>query len=84
MSLGAGQAVLVNGSKAMKGHSFLPIQRRVGLRGFIYDGRNEAVVYRAAGTLGDRAVAASESRSLSRLDRGMPDSGMVPLWVTLK
>ena len=40
--------------------------------------------YLAAGTLGDRAVAALVRRSLIRLERDMPDSGMVPLCVTLK
>lgn len=47
-------------------------------------GHAEAFGYLAEGTLGERVAAASESRSLKRLERVMPDRGMVPLWVTLK
>jgi len=40
---------------------------------------NRGVIYRADGTLGERAVAASFSRSFRRFERAMPDRGMVPL-----
>lgn len=45
---------------------------------------SSVLVYRAAGTLGVIEPAASESRSRIRLEREMPDRGMVPLWLTLK
>lgn len=84
MSLDGCQAVPVNGSKSMKNFDFLPVRRQVGVLAVICDGHIEVFLYRAAGTLGDRAVAASESLSLMFFDRDMPDSGMVPLCVTVK
>lgn len=38
-----------------------------------------SVIYRADGTLGEIAVAASLSRSFRRFERAMPEMGMVPL-----
>lgn len=48
-----------------------------GVQGLMPTSRG--VIYRADGTLGEIAVAASLSRSFRRLERAMPERGMVPL-----
>ena len=40
---------------------------------------SRGLIYRADGTLGEIAVAASLSRSFKRFERAMPEIGMVPL-----
>lgn len=40
---------------------------------------SRGVIYRADGTLGEIADAASLSRSFRRFERAMPERGMVPL-----
>ena len=67
--------------KPMKSLASVP---RKGVKGGGGLKTSSVLVYRAAGTLGVRAPAASLRRSRMRLEREIPDNGMLPLWLTLK
>lgn len=85
MGFGRRQAALVIGLEVDDTHQLFRLMTEGGddgVQGLTPTSRS--VIYLAAGTLGERAVAALDSRSFRRLERAMPESGIVPLWVTLK
>lgn len=82
---GGRQVALVIGLEVDDGHRLF---RRLteggddGVQGLTLT--NRGVIYRADGTVDERAVAALLSWSFKRFERVIPERGMVPLWETVK
>lgn len=85
VDFGRRQVVLVIGLEVDDWHQLFKLLTEGGgdgVQGLTPTSRGS--IYRTDGTLGERAVAASLSRSFRRFERAMPERGMVPLCETVK